>query len=189
MTANRCVTLVGSLIVLMSLHLSAQQQAPSVPPPRTGVGVTARAGGAPMLSTKRPDLVSAIHGNALSSTNGQLANAVVRLRDARFGKILGNQVTDRLGLFEFEGVEPGTYIVELIGADETVIAASQLLSVNAGEAVSAVVKLPFRVPPFAGVFGNSNGSLLALTSQAASSTVLAVTPVGDATCDLGQGSS
>jgi hypothetical protein len=83
-----------------------------------------------------------IQGNALSSTNGQLPNALVRLRDARFGKILGTQTTDRLGLFEFKGVEPGTYIVEMVSPDQTILAASQLISVNAGEAVSAVIKLP-----------------------------------------------
>jgi hypothetical protein len=172
----------------MSLHLSAEQQAAGLSQSKTGVGVVARAGGTHVLAT-RTDLVSVIQGNALSSTNGQLANALVRLRDARFGKILGSQVTDRLGLFEFKGVEPGTYIVEMVGDDQTILAASQLLSVNAGEAVSAVVKLPFRVPPFANLLGNSNTSVLALTTHAATSTILAVAPVGDATCDLGQGST
>ena len=40
--------------------------------------------------------------------------------------------------------------------DQTIIAASQMLNVNAGEAVSAVVKLPFRIPPFAGLMGSSS---------------------------------
>jgi hypothetical protein len=188
MTANRRLTLVGALMVLMSLPLSAQQQT-GLPQSQVNVGVVTRAGGAPALASTRSDLVSVIQGNALSSTNGQLPNALVRLRDARFGKILGAQTTDRLGLFEFKGVEPGTYIVELVSSDQTILAASQLLSVNAGEAVSAVVKLPFKVSPFAGLLANSNGSLLALTSQALTSTILSVAPVGDATCDLGQGSS
>lgn len=39
--------------------------------------------------------------------------------------------------------------------DQTVLAASQLLNVNAGEAVSAVVKVPFRIPPFAGLLGKT----------------------------------
>jgi hypothetical protein len=189
MTANRRLTLAGTLIVLMSLQLSAQQQTSGMSQSKVSVGVVTRAGGARALSSTRSDLVSVIQGNALSSTNGQLPNALVRLRDARFGKIVGAQTTDRLGLFEFKSVEPGTYIVEMVSPDQTILAASQLLSVNAGEAVSAVVKLPFKVPPFAGLLANSNGSVLALTSQAASSAILTVAPMGDATCDLGQGSS
>ena len=38
--------------------------------------------------------------------------------------------------------------------DQTVLAASQLINVNAGEAVSTLVKLPFRIPPFAGMLGD-----------------------------------
>ena len=49
----------------------------------------------------------------------------------------------------FRTVDPGSYIVELLGDGDTVLAASQLLNVNAGEAISTVVKLPFQLPPFA----------------------------------------
>ena len=80
----------------------------------------------------------------------------MRLRDARFGRIVGTQLTDKSGLFAFKAVDPGTYIVEIINNDESVLAASQLLHVNAGEAISAVVKLPFRVPPVAGHPGGAN---------------------------------
>ena len=53
------------------------------------------------------------------------------------------------------------------------------------QAVSAVVKLPFRIPPFAGVMGsNSTQSVAAIATQAATSGIVAVTPVGDVTCPL-----
>jgi hypothetical protein len=39
-------------------------------------------------------------------------------------------------------VDPGTYIVELLSRDRTVLAASEILNVNAGDAVSAVVRTP-----------------------------------------------
>ena len=42
---------------------------------------------------------------------------------------------------------------------ESILAASQLLNVNAGEAVLAVVKLPFSVPPFAGVAGHVDNAV------------------------------
>ena len=110
-----------------------------------------------------------IQGNALSSSNGPLANSIVRLRDARLGRIMDSQVTDRSGLFAFRPVDPGNYVVELVSNDQTVMAASQVLSVNAGDTVSAVVRLPFRIPPFAGVFG----AAATVTSVAADAGVLA----------------
>jgi hypothetical protein len=64
----------------------------------------------------------------------------------------------------------------MIGNDQTLLAASQILNVNAGEAVSAVVKLPFRVPPFAGLIGSSPASAALIATQAAASGIAAVVP-------------
>ena len=72
------------------------------------------------------------------------------------------QTTDQSGSFAFTSVDPGSYIVELIGTDQTMLAASQILNVNAGEAVSAVVKLPFRIPPFGGLLGHTSPSAAAV---------------------------
>jgi hypothetical protein len=86
-------------------------------------------------------------------------------------------VTDKAGLFAFRGVEPGSYIVELVGKDQTILAASQLLTVNAGDAVSALVKLPLRIPPFAGVLGGATSSSAGLiAAQAVASGIAAVIP-------------
>jgi hypothetical protein len=118
-----------------------------------------------------------IQGNALDSTNGQMRNAVVRLRDARFGRIVDTQLTDKSGLFEFKAIDPGAYVVEIVAADQSILAASQLLEVNLGAAVSAIVKLPFRTPLLAGLMGGaSTPSAAALTARAALGTVAAVVP-------------
>ncbi len=114
-----------------------------------------------------------IQGNALSSTNGPLVDSIVRLRDARLGRIVDSQVTDRSGLFAFRPVDPGNYVVELLGNDQTVMAASQVLSVNGGDAVSAVVRLPFRIPAFAGILGHGAGETGASIPTAAA-TVMSV---------------
>jgi hypothetical protein len=134
-----------------------------------------------MLPGTRPGVLTTIQGNALNSTNGQLADTVVRLRDARFGRIVDTQLTDKSGLFVFKAVDPGTYIIEVMAADSrTVLAASQMLNVSAGEAVSAVVKLPFRIPAFAGVMGSSSTPTAALVAtQAAASGVAALVPTAD----------
>jgi hypothetical protein len=114
-----------------------------------------------------------IQGNALGATNGPLANRIVRLRDARLGRIVDSQVTDRSGLFTFREVDPGNYVVELVGNDQAVMAASEVLNVNAGQAMSAIVRLPFRIPPIAGIFGQGAGAAGA-TIPSAAATVLSV---------------
>jgi|SRR5579862_4597951 len=171
------------LVVAFSLiasSLSASAQSRAVP-----------AGAAVARTTKVPGArnnnnTTTIQGNALTSTNGPLSNSIVRLRDARFGGILDVQTTDNAGLFAFRGVEPGSYIVEVMAEDQTtVLTASQILNVNAGDAISAIVKLPFRIPPFAGVMGNNTASsVAAIATQAATSGIVAVTSVGDVTCPL-----
>ena len=137
-------------------------------------GATRSASSPKLLPGTNPKVLTEIKGNALNTTNGSLPNTVVRLRDARLGQIVDSQLSDKSGLFAFRGVDPGTYIVEVVGNDQTVLAASQMLSVNAGDAVSAVVKLPFRIPPFAGLMSNGAPSATAVTTEAAANGVIAV---------------
>lgn len=160
------------LIAVSALPLAAQQQTATVASPvRSTVSKAA-------LAKAKERALTTIQGNALNSTNGQLNNIVVRLRDARFGRIVDTQMTDKSGMFAFKAIDPGSYIVEIMSNDQSILAASQLLNVNAGEAVSAVVKLPFRLPPFAGIMGSttSTPSATAVATQAAVSSIAAVAP-------------
>ena len=75
--------------------------------------------------------IATIRGTALTATNKPIAEARVRLRNARTGRIVGMTTTDHAGLFEFHSVEPGSYIVELVTSRDDVLAASDL---GAGEA-------------------------------------------------------
>jgi len=180
MNVIRWVT-ASTLILSGALQATAQQQAASQIP--GSGGLVARVGSSRALPALRTDAVGMIQGNALNSTNGQLANQAVRLRDARFGRIIGAQLTDQSGIFTFKALDPGSYIVEMMANDQTILAASQVLNINAGEAVSAVVKLPFRIPPFAGILGNiTPTTAAAVTTEAAASSVLAVTIAGEPTC-------
>jgi hypothetical protein len=127
-----------------------------------------------LLTGTRPDVLTTIQGNAVDSTNGQLANTMVRLRDARGGRIVESQLTDKAGGFAFKALDPGSYIVEMMATDQTVLTASQLINVNAGEAVSVLVKLPFRILPLAGVLNNTTpATAAAIIATAAASGVLA----------------
>ena len=171
----------GTGIALTSAAGAQQPVAPAPQPKLVTARSVVRPPTARLDTINRPGVPTIIQGNALNSTNGQLPNTIVRLRDARFGRIVDTEITDKSGLFAFRNVDPGTYIVEMMGDDSTVLAASQLLNVNAGEMVSAVVKLPFRVPPFASAMGvNSTPTASLLAAQAAANGVIAVattTPV------------
>ena len=132
---------------------------------------------APAAATKllpgtRPNVLSAIQGNAVNQSNGSLTDTVVRLRDARNGKIVSAVTTNKQGAFAFQGVDPGSYVVEVMTpAQNAVMASSQVLNVGTGEAISTLVKLPFRIPPFAGLIGNGTQT----TTQAVSTAAQAVT--------------
>ena len=170
MSRLSCAT--AFLTLTVALPLAAQQQT------ATTVGTVRSTVSRATLIKAREHALTTIQGNALNSTNGQLNGAVVRLRDARFGRIVDTQLTDKSGLFTFKALDPGSYIVEIMSTDLSVLAASQLLNVNAGEAVSAVVKLPFRLPPFAGILGGTTATptATAVASQAAMSSVVALVP-------------
>jgi hypothetical protein len=169
------------LVAALTLATAAPGVSQPATPRQTTVAPRSR-----MLPGTRFNALGTVQGNALNATNGQLPNTLVRLRDARFGRIVDTQLTDRVGLFAFRNVEPGTYVVEMIGGDRaTVLAASHVLNVSGGEAVSALVQLPFRIAPYANVLGNSAPSITAVTTEAAASTVMAVTTAGEPTCPTG----
>ena len=145
--------------------------------PRSNARV-ASAPRAAVLPGTRQSAFGAIQGNALDSTNRLLPGAIVRLRDARVGRIVETQSTDRAGLFAFRNVDPGLYVVDLLGADQRVMAASQLLAVNGGEALSAVVKLPFQIAPLAGLLGQTTASAATVSAAAAAAGVMTTAVTG-----------
>jgi hypothetical protein len=173
-------------LVAATMHVAAQQQPQGAAAPvRATVARATPARLAPpkMLPGTRPNVFSIIQGNALTSTNGALTDATIRLRDARVGQIVETQTTDQAGVFAFPTVDPGSYIVEIVGLDQmSVLAASQVLNVGPGEAVSAVVKLPFNTSPLTSLVGRSTPSVNALTTQAASAGILATQAPGTETC-------
>lgn len=125
----------------------------------------------------RSDVPIIIQGTALNSANEPLPGMLVRLRDARVGRVIETRVTDESGMFTFKVVEPGSYIVELLERDQTPLAASQILTVNAGDTVSTVVKLPSRLTAFAGLLSSSIAPAAAiLATQAAATGIVAVVP-------------
>ena len=177
-------TTIAVFIATATFEVSAQQPTRGLATPRASARAVVPSGSSASLSSPfvpgllpgtRSNIFATIRGNALNSTNGALPSAAVRLRDALAGRIVDTQRTDESGFFGFRPVDPGAYIVEIVGNDQSILAASQLLIAETGEAVSAVVKLPFRIPPLAGLLGHAVQSAAAVSSAAATSGVLAAT--------------
>ena len=160
-------------VLLATTSLAAGQQ--SMLRPQTTPSPHPR----PRLTAPRPlsastTSLTTIQGNALDATNGNLANVVVRLRDARFGRIVDTELTDKSGLFTFRTLDPGSYIVELIGNQSTVLAASQILNVEAGDIVSAIVQLPLLTPVIGAAGGGTMATAAAIVTEAAATGVVAM---------------
>lgn len=177
-----------ALVAVTTMHVTAQQPNPTGPhgaTPRSSARATPTRLDPPQILPGTPSNVfSMIRGNALTASNMSLAQAFVRLRNARMGQIVETLVTDDSGLFAFSAVDPGSYIVEIVDARQvTVLAASQVLNAGPGEAVSAVVKLPFFVASLSSIFGTSPATIGVVAAQAASAGVLATQVAGTATCE------
>ena len=169
---HRLLLTVGwGIVVVGATAVTAQQSTTSPKPPQSIAAVVTPAA-APARVTD-----AAIQGLTLTSLSAPLPNANVRLRNVRSGRATDATTSDKAGAFTFRHVEPGSYVVELIGSDHTILAASQILNVNAGELISTVVKLPFRIP-VAGLLSRSAPTLLAVAAAGAAAGVLASTVTG-----------
>src|SRR5262245_52150955 len=132
---------------------------------------------APRVAGAPSDVLTIIQGKVLDSADEPMPGALVRLRDARVGRVIETRLTGESGVFAFKVADPGRYIVELLGRDRTPLATSQILTVNAGDTVSVVVKLPSRATPFAGVLSSSIAPAAAMVmTQAVATGIVAVVP-------------
>ena len=111
MSRLSCRSPPSSLIAVSALPLAAQQQAASRGARGPQRDLEGRAG-----NKAKTDALTTIQGNALELDQRPAdQHASVRLRDARFGRIVDTQVTDKSGLFAFRAIDPGSYIVEIVG--------------------------------------------------------------------------
>ncbi len=115
-------------------------------------------------------LLTTIEGKAVDAVGSALPRVTIRLRDARYGRIVDTRQTDEGGLVTFHPSDPGTYVLELVDRNQAVLAASDIVAVAAGEAASAIVRLPSRRPQGA-LFNRA--SLLAVVGAAAATGIMA----------------
>lgn len=112
-----------------------------------------------------------ITGVAWNDANQPLSGAKVRLRNVVTGRIVRRGVTDATGRFAFAGVEPATYLVELVS--DAGLTVSHTFPVSPGETVATFVRLGTKGPWFEGFFRNAASAVVA---TAASAGVTAIAP-------------
>jgi hypothetical protein len=177
---SRTLLLITAVVLGLSTSAGAQQvPSKAIPAPRPVATASPSPAVPRLLPGTKPNVLSSIQGSALDSTNGAMPNTLMRLRDARYGRIVDTVTTDKSGVFTFRGIDPGSYVVEMMSpANEAVLAATPIINIGAGQAASAVLKLPFKIPPYAGILGHTTPSALAVSSAAAASGVLAESVAG-----------
>jgi len=121
-----------------------------------GAGVTAQQQVRPLTSGEtslrfmqpwKPATVTGhtqIIGSVVDIRQVPVANVKVRLRNLNTGKIEQETVSDEQGNYVFEVVEPGSYVVEMVMVDGTIIALSNAGALARYETLQTVVQLPGR---------------------------------------------
>ena len=96
-----------------------------------------------LAMTAAPIDLIALQGGAISgvaTVDGKpLANTTVRLRNVDTGQLVGNTTSNAQGAFNFSGLGPGNYVVEIVAANGTILGTSTVIALTAAAmAVSGV---------------------------------------------------
>ena len=119
--------------------------------------------GAPLARSMRVG-TGVVIGTAWRSDTTPFDRARLRLRNVTTGRGAATAVSNREGRFRFDDVEPGPYVVELLGDGDRVLAVSDLFGVTAEQQVSTIVRLSSRTPFFGGLFGIGAAAAIAAAS-------------------------
>ena len=125
-------------------------------------------------------LINAIVGRARTALNTPVPYARMALRNLVTGKIEAHATADHEGHFTFLDVVPSGYVVELVGADGSVIAASDVMTVGKGDMKQATVRVA-SASTVAAVFGNTLGPTVAEPVKAAADSHVSKVNQQDAT--------
>lgn len=155
-------------IALAAFVLASSTLAGAPPQARLDTRVGGGGGGA------SPRHATTVIGSAWNQDNTPIAAARVQLRNLDDAKVVATAVADEGGKFTFANIEPGTYAVELVGANGKIVTVGQAFVIAQGETVATFVRIGSKAPWFAGFFNNAAG---AVAAAAASQGVTALAPV------------
>lgn len=121
--------------------------------------------------------VNALIGMARTSLNAPIPYAKVVLRNIRTGQVQARATANEQGQFSFVDLDASLYIVELLGADGSVVAASQMVTLARGDVRQTEVRAAASATTIAASFGDAlTGTLPQATTVASSNDVTRTTP-------------
>jgi len=97
---------------------------------------------------------NALVGLAQNSLNASIPRARVVLRDIRTGEALQQTTADELGQFWFVDLPSSEYVVELVGPDGSVVAASEVVKTSKGHLLRTVVRVAAAAAVVTALFSN-----------------------------------
>lgn len=133
----------------------AQTEAPRSGAVQRSVRAAPRAGGS------NSALATVVSAFVWDGRNDPVRDITVRLRNAQTGHVEGTTMSDIDGRVTFTDVEGGTYLLEVVNAKGSVLAAGQVFSVMPGETVATFVRLGSKLPWFTGIFNRAAASAVA----------------------------
>jgi hypothetical protein len=80
-----------------------------------------------------------LSGTAKDAKGQNLANAKIRIRNSSTGHVAAETTTDATGSFTVAGLDPASYVVEVVGSNGAVIGLSPAMTVTAGATASVSV--------------------------------------------------
>jgi hypothetical protein len=109
-----------------------------------------------------------ISGTVMSQTGEALANMTVQLRDLSTLSLVGTTTTNAAGQFVFVVANPGSFIVEILGARGAVVGVTAPITLAAGAMVATGVTVAATAAGVAGgVAGGLFGSTVAVVAATA----------------------
>lgn len=109
---------------------------------------------------------SLIHGVAVDTDYSPLPNAFVRLRNLQSSLVEQVSNANEIGEFTFPAKPEIPYVVEIASPGGDVLAVGDVVVAQAGAVAGAVVAIPTRLVPLAGVFGDAVNSVISAVTSA-----------------------
>jgi len=119
---------------------------------------------------------STVVGTAWEADNTPIKGAKVRLRDVVTGKIESVGTGNDAGQFQFDAIDPGSYVVELLSDAGKVRAVGHMFTIGPGETVATFVRLETK-GPWAAAFFRNTASVVAIAAASQGITALSPAPL------------
>lgn len=142
------------LPLVLTLVLAPAEAKPAAPAPTAGGSV-----------------VSAFVWDA---ANAPVPDITVALRNLATARVEGVRRSDADGHVSFRGMEPGTYVLEVVDVRGAVVATGQTFSIDAGESVATFVRLGAKTRRVADLFTNV-GAIAVATAAGLGATAVGTT--------------